>query len=198
VRKASQPYRLSGPVADRERAQRGDVLFFRQPALPPGTYRLEVAIHDALAQRAGVQMSSFVVPAATPERLQVSSLVVVRRGERLSGTDQQADNPLVVADVMLFPNLGDPIRRGDRAVTLFVSIVPGSNEVPSAALDVQQDDATLSTMPIRLDRPDAGRRIQQVVGLPIDKLPAGDYVLRLIVTQGNAREVRDATIRVVD
>jgi VWFA-related protein len=54
VRKASQPYRLSGPVAQLAQTQQGEVLFFRQPTLTPGTYSLDVAVHDALAGRAGV------------------------------------------------------------------------------------------------------------------------------------------------
>ena len=37
VRKGSQPYRLTGPAADRERTQKGEVLFYRQPELPPGS-----------------------------------------------------------------------------------------------------------------------------------------------------------------
>ena len=51
IRKASQPYKLNGPAAQLEPAKRGDVLFFRQPSLPPGTYTLEAVVHDALDRR---------------------------------------------------------------------------------------------------------------------------------------------------
>jgi VWFA-related protein len=79
VRKASQPYRLSGPADQIDAAKRGEVLFFRQPSLEPGTYSLEVAVHDALATRSSVHRSTFVVPETKSASLQVSSLVLVRR-----------------------------------------------------------------------------------------------------------------------
>jgi hypothetical protein len=61
VKKSSQPYRLTGPIGTVDQARAGQVLFFRQPELEPGAYTLEVAVHDALAQRAGGHRSSFVV-----------------------------------------------------------------------------------------------------------------------------------------
>ncbi len=81
VRKGSQPYRLTGPAADRDRTQKGEVLFYRQPELPPGRYTVEGVVHDALASRAGVARLPLEVPADTGVR--VSSLVIVSRTERL-------------------------------------------------------------------------------------------------------------------
>ena len=54
VRKGSQPYRLTGPAADRERTQKGEVLFYRQPELPPGsTPRRRRARRAGAARRRG-------------------------------------------------------------------------------------------------------------------------------------------------
>jgi hypothetical protein len=39
VRRGSQPYRLSGPLADRDRAAAGEVIFYRQPTLPRAATR---------------------------------------------------------------------------------------------------------------------------------------------------------------
>ena len=58
----SQPYRLTGPAADRERTQKGEVLFYRQPELPPGRYTVEGVVHDALGPRAGVARMPLEVP----------------------------------------------------------------------------------------------------------------------------------------
>ncbi len=70
VRKGSQPYRLNGVAEQLDAARRGQVLFFRQPTLDAGTYTLEVAVHDALASRAGVFRAPVVVPAGAPGSLQ--------------------------------------------------------------------------------------------------------------------------------
>jgi hypothetical protein len=109
VRKGSQPYRLNGPREQVEAARAGEVLFYRQPSLEPGTYRLEVAVLDAFARRGTVERQTFTVPPANG--LGVSSLVVVGRGERVAAGEQDADNPLYVGDVLVYPNLGEPITK---------------------------------------------------------------------------------------
>ena len=115
VRQASQPYRLSGPAPMLDTARQGEVLFFRQPALGPGSYTLEVAVYDSLATRAGVHRSTFIVPETVAESLQVSSMVLVRRGERVPAAEHQKNNPLYVGEVLIYPNLVSPFgRRGTR------------------------------------------------------------------------------------
>jgi VWFA-related protein len=193
VRKASQPYRLSGPIAEIDRARGGDVLFFRQPTLGPGTYALDVAVHDALAKRAGVHSSTFTVPPPTPGGLDVSSVVVVRRGERVPVAEQSPDNPLYVGDVLIYPNLGEPTRMEDKAVTLFFVIA--SKQVPRATLEVVRDGKPLAALPVTLDPPDATGRIRQLVQIPTSTLAPGEYTLRLVVTQGGARHVREVALQ---
>ena len=109
VRKGSQPYRLTGPAADRERTQKGEILFYRQPELPPGRYTVEGVVHDALGPRAGVVRMPLEVPAQTG--LRVSSLVIVSRTERLMSGELDPDNPLQVRDRLIYPNLGEPLQR---------------------------------------------------------------------------------------
>ena len=197
VRKASQPYRLSGPLAQVEQSQRGDVLFFRQPALAPGTYTLEVAVHDALARRAGVHTASFEVPQPSG-RLNVSSLVIVRRGERVPASEQPADeNPLYLRDVLIYPNLGEPIRKEEATVTLFFAIAASPPGPSAATLEIERAGQTLAALPIELDPADATGRIRQLARLPTAALAAGDYTLRLIVTHGGERALREAHFRLV-
>ncbi len=118
VRKASRPYRLTGAAADRDRAQAGDVLFYRQPTLPPGTYTLDVVADDAIAKKGGVSHVAVTVPpsAAGPR---VSDLVIVGRTEKLAPGELADDNVLAVGGMQLYPNLGEPLqeeRRPDAAV----------------------------------------------------------------------------------
>ena len=80
MRKGSQPYRLTGPAADRERTQKGEILFYRQPELPPGRYTVEGVVHDALGPRAGVVRMPLDVPAETAFASAASSSSRARSG----------------------------------------------------------------------------------------------------------------------
>ena len=196
VRSASQPYRLTGPIAGVERAKAGEILFFRQPTLSPGRYVLEVALHDALAARAAVQRTPFVV--ANVSSMQVSSLVLVQRAERLKPEEQSKDNPLLVDDLLLYPNLGEPLQKsGRKTVAAFAVIEPASATNPSATLQVLRDITEVASIPVPLT-PDGPSRLRAVAEISLDKLSVGHYVLRLIVTQGDRREIRDASLEVRD
>ncbi len=198
VRKASQQYRLSGPAAQMEQAQRGEVLFFRQPALPPGSYTLEVAVHDALAIRSGVHRSTFVVPETTP-LLQVSSLVVVQRIERVKPEERDKDNPLYAGDLLLYPNLGEPIHASrDKDLTFYLVVKPGTGAVPQAALEVLRGGEAVAQSPTTLPAAGASGRITHIAQISVERLPPGRYTLRLTVTQAERREVRDAMFQVMN
>lgn len=199
VRKASQPYRLSGPAAQLEATKRGDVLFFRQPELPPGTYTLESVVHDALTQKAGVTSSSFTVPEVTPGTLVASSLLIVRRTEKVPASDRGADNPLYLGDLLLYPNLGEPLRKSaDKTLPFFMTIDPAPGSAPTATLEIVQKGQPLAQLPMELSKPDTAGRISQQGQLPLASFPAGAYVLRVTVSQGAQKEVREAPFTVVD
>jgi VWFA-related protein len=196
VRSASQPYRLTGPMANIDRARGGEILFFRQPTLPPGHYTLEVALQDALASRATVQRTPFTV--SDISSLQVSSLVVVQRADRITPEEQKLDNPLVTGDLLLYPNLGEPLQKsGQKTVAAFAVIEPASGTNPSATLQVLRDITEVASIPVPLT-PDGASRLRAVAEISLDKLPVGHYVLRLIVTEGDRREIRDASLEIRD
>jgi hypothetical protein len=198
VRQASQLYRLSGPVRQMDQAQRGAILFFRQPELAPGSYTLEVAIHDGLARRSGVHRSSFVVP-ETAASLQVSSLAVVERVERLRPEDRPRDNPLYAANLLVYPNLGEPIRKArDKTLAFYVVVIPGPGVAPQATLEVFRDGQAVGQSPTTFGAADESGRIAHLAQLSVERLSPGSYTLRLTVTQGNSREVRDTIFRLID
>jgi hypothetical protein len=198
IRKASQPYRLRGRLTDLEAARNGDVLFFRHPGLEPGTYIIESAVHDALATKSGVDTLTLDVPARTRSGLQVGSLVVVRRGERVLASERDPENPLMLGDVVLYPNLGEPVRKADKAITLFFVTSSKSKAAPTATLEVLLGDKVLASLPVALDPPDAHGTIRQLARLPSDALATGDYVLRLAVSAGAERQIREAQVRLTE
>ena len=194
VRKGSRPYRLTGPAADRERAQRGEMLVYRQPELTPGRYTFEGVVHDALAARAGVARLMVDVHDATGPR--VSSLVIVSRTERLMSGELDAENPLQVRDRLIYPNLGEPLRRRRvDTVSFYLSIVPSGPVPLEARLHIMQAGRVAAELPVPLDAVDASGRIQQVSQVPAGGLGAGDFQFRLVIKQGAAQQVREATFR---
>jgi hypothetical protein len=200
VRKASEPYRLSGPLADVDRARQGEVVFFRQPQLPPGSYMLEAAVHDAIANASGARFVPFTVYDAGPKGVVASSLLLVGRTERLADANPDDTNPLLAGDLLLYPRLGEPYHKGtDTAVTLFFRIkVPAGAPQPSATLVLLQNGRPAASVPIQLAAPDASGVIDHAAQLPLDGLPVGDYVLQLVVQVGTEPITRESPLRIVE
>ena len=194
VRKASQPYRLTGKAADRERAQRGEILFYRQPTLPPGKYSVEGVVHDALGPRAGVVRMPFDVPADTG--LRVSSLVIVSRTERLMSGELDAENALQVRERLIYPILGEPLqRRREGTVAFYMSIVPSGVAPVDARLQILRAGQIVAELPVPLEAVDTSGRIRQLSQIPAGGLGSGDFQFRLTVTQGSTHVVREARFR---
>ena len=192
VKKASEPYRLDGPLEKLDQVRAGEVLFFRQPGLDPGDYTLEVAVHDALAGRSGVHRSVFAVPDPS-DRWQVSSLVLVRRAEKVAEAERQSGNPLYAGDVLLYPNVGEPYRRErDRALALFCVFAGPKGAAPGVTLEVLRDGHRVTVLPISLSVADQTGRIEHVAQFPLTPLEPGHYTLRLHVQDGNQHTVREA------
>ena len=198
VRKSSEPYRLSGPLDQQDRARRGEVLFYRQPALDAGNYILEVAVHDALAGSSGVRRAHFTVPDVAASPLQVGSLVLISRAERAAPGEGQQDNPLFVGDAVVYPNLGEPVGKSrHKALTFLVRLRASAGDAPTAAMEVLREGKRLVEGPITLPAPNADGQIDHVLQIATEPLPPGGYTVRLTVTQGERREVREAEFELV-
>ena len=197
VRKASQPYRLSGDATQLEQAKRGEVLFFRQPLLPPGSYTLEVALHDALAGRSSVHRSAVVVPDPQAAALQVGSLVLVRRAERVKPEERDKDNPLYTGDVLVYPNLGEPIEKSrEKAATFFVVATAPPGSMPKAVLEVLLEGRAIAKALLAFPAIGSAGRVEHVFQLPVEQLASGRYTVRLTVAHGDAREVRESVMAI--
>jgi len=199
VRKASEPYRLSGPIADLGSARRGEVLFFRQPELPPGSYLLEAAVHDAIANAAGARFVPFTVYGAGPKGLLVSALVLVGRTEHVADVRPDDANPLLAGDVLLYPRLGEPYRKSaDKAVPFFVRVkVAAGTPAPGASLVLVKNGQPAASVPLEFAAPNALGVIDHLAQLPLDAFAVGDFVLRLVVQDGGESVTRETPVRVV-
>ena len=157
-------------------------------------------MHDALGQKAGATTSTFVVPQVKPGALVVSSLLIVRRSEKVPASERGGDNPLYFGDLLLYPNLGEVLRKSaDKTLPFFMTVDPAPGSAPAATLEIlQKEGPALAQLPMELSKPDAAGRISHVGKLPLASFPAGQYVLRVTVSQGPQKEARDAPFTVVE
>jgi VWFA-related protein len=200
TRKLSQHYEVRGPIGDLERAKQGEVIFYREPELPSGVYTMEAIVYDTPTNRASVRFSTVEVPKSDTTKLRMSSLMLVKRGEKIPEKDRRAGNPLLVNDVLLYPNLGEPISKSAKEFGFYFAAYPAAGgQAPVGALElIDNNGKTIAQLPIELAKASADGRIQQTGRLPLDRIAPGTYELRAIVKQGSEQVFRSAMLNIVE
>jgi len=196
VDKLSQHYPLSGTVDKLDAARKGEILFYREAELKPGRYTLEAVAYDALSGKASVRSTSLEVPPAT-EQLRMSSLVLLKRADKLTAEEQKKDEPLHFGQVVVYPNLGEPIHKSARQLAFFFTAWPakGSQQL-KLTLDVLQNGRSLAQIPADLPAADEHGRIKYASALPIENFPVGSYELKVTVTDGKSSTNRTASFKI--
>ena len=145
-----------------------------------------------------MRLSTVEVP-KTEAGLRMSSLVLVSRGDKVPEKDRRAGNPLLVKDVVLYPNLGEAVRKTSKEVGFYFAVYPAQGGLaPESVIELQQDGKAVARLPMPLAAPDASGRIQQVGRLPLDQIAAGTYELRALVKQGSEQLFRSTMLRIVE
>jgi VWFA-related protein len=190
VQRLSQEYVLTGDAGELEAARKGNILFYREPDLPPGVYTMEAVVFDAIARQGSVRLSTLTVPETTAGRVAMSSLVLVGRAEDVSHArtgESPGAGPLYVGQTLLYPNLGEPIRKSvSPEIAFYFALyqhVPGM----TATAELLRNGHLVAAAPVALSAP-TGPRSQHVSRLPVAALPVGTYELRIQVT-GGGREL---------
>ncbi|MFL6208519.1 MAG: VWA domain-containing protein [Pyrinomonadaceae bacterium] len=194
VKKLSNQFLLTGPLDKLAEAKRGAALFYRETDLPPGHYTIAAAVYDALTERGTTMSSSIDVPANDETKPRLASVVIIKRVERVTTDDaQQASNPFRFGEVLVYPNLEEPLRKTETKELPFLLTLynaPGA-PAPQTTLEIKQGDRTLARADLTLPAPDAAGRIQYASSVPVDKLRPGDYELQV-----TARAAGGSTTRV--
>jgi hypothetical protein len=186
----SQRYELTGDAKDLEAARRGNILFYREPDLAPGVYTVESVVFDQTARQGSVRVSTLTVPGVPPESLGMSSLVLVGRAEETQNpraADAGPGGPLYVGRTLLYPNLGEPIRKSATNELAFYFALYGDLADVTASAELLRNGQIIATAPVDLPTI-ASHRAQHVGRLPVGQLPAGTYELRIRVARAG-REV---------
>jgi len=200
VEKLSNQYRLSGPLDKVEEAKRGRVLFYREAELMPGRYTMEAIAYDSPTGRASVRLGELEVPETDEGKLHMSSIVILRSAEKAAATDQRESNPFQVAGMELYPNLGENTHKARKQMPFFFTAYTASaaTAAPKMMIEVCQKKQVLAQMPGEMPAPDEAGRIQYIAGLPLEKIPAGTYELRITVNDGTASVTRSRFFTIED
>jgi VWFA-related protein len=198
VQKLSQQYLLTGEMKDLAAAKNGEILFYREIDLPAGVYTMEAVVFDANAGRASARVATLSVPSPETSALGMSSLILVNRVEEVTDPPSGAHTPpLYVGRMLLYPNLGEPIRLSVTKELPFYFTLYGPTVDAKAFVQLMRNGLALAEAPLPLSVA-GGAHVQHVGRLPIASLPAGTYELRIRVMSGGREMSRTAFFTLVD
>ena len=196
LEKMSQRYQIQVPVDQAASTKTQEILFYREPVLGPGVYTLETVVYDALAEKAAVRLATIDVAAATPEALRLSSVVAVRRVEKVPEDQRLPNSPLYVGEQLLTPSMGEPFSKATtKELPFYFVVYPAAGGTPTAMLSLLSAGKVLAEAPLELAAADAKGRIPQVSRIPLEALPPGTYELRIAVKQGTQTAAQGMTFR---
>ncbi len=194
VRKVSHQFLLDGALDQLENAKRGNVVFYRETDLPPGEYTLDSIVYDTANNQASMNHGQLVVADADEAKLRMSNLIVVNKAEK-AGANDPTNNPFRLGDLLLYPNLGEPLHKaGSRGLSMFVTVYPAkaATAPPKLMIELYMGGKPAGQLPIELPKADASGRIQYTGTIPIDAFPPGDYELKAKATDGTTEVTRSA------
>lgn len=202
VQKLSQEYVLTGDAKDLDAAKKGEILFYREAELSSGAYEVETIVYDSIAEKGSARVATVVVPGPASPRLRMSSLVLVSRTEQtpasaVSKNDRRA--PFYYGDTLLYPNVGEPLRRGkDEAVSFYFVVYPVPGRCAcSASIELLTNGKPIAEAPRELPSTET-TRLQHVGNVPIADLPPGTYELRVTVRDSQDQQTRSAFFTVTE
>ena len=196
VRKLSNQYLLGGSLDKLASAKRGNVLFYKETMLDPGRYTIAAVVYDAISGHSSTSTSVFVVPNAPAGKMKLSSIVLVKTAERLS-RDLQTANPFHFDEVLLYPNLGQPVRKSEvKDLALFITVYPPKDESssPKLNLEISRDNKPVGQFSYDLPAADQNGRVQYVSAIPLEHLEPAEYEVKITVR--GARDTVSRTERV--
>lgn len=199
IAKLSRRYTLSGPIEQIEAAKRGEILFYREEQLPAGRYIVETAAYDAPSARVRLRSRPLDVQQADNSKLRLSSLVILKRAERLTEQELKQPNPFHYGELLVYPNLGEPMSKAamKQLPFLFCVYVPrGMKTAPKVAIEVLQRGQHVAHLQPELSAPDPFGRIQFASAIPLDKFEPGSYEMKVTATDGVTSVTRTATFAV--
>ncbi len=201
LRKLSREYSLDGSLEQLDQAQKRNLSFLRTVPIAPGRYALEAVVRDRLTGKAAVKRETLVVAPASPEKIQISSLILSKNAIPASEAEKMdKENPFVVqASANVMPDLARVYRKStDKHLLVYFIVYPAlqSQSPVEATLQFQQNGKLLARAGGSLPGPDSSGRIQYVTTFDLDNFEPGDYSLQVTVKDGRSSASTLGTFRV--
>lgn len=199
VQKVSQHYPLTGPIEQLDAARKGDLLFYRETQLPAGRYDVELIAYDALTGKASVRTSSIEVSRIDETKPRLSSVSLLKRAERLTPDEQKNDQPFHFGELLVYPNLGEPVSKSKaKQLAFFVTAWPpkGSAAKMQLTFAILQNNRSLGKSSADLPAPDEQGEIKYASSFSLSDFQPGDYELRVMVSDGKNTVTRSTQFAV--
>ena len=199
VQKLSQHYPLTGPLEKLDTAKKGEVLFYRETQLAPGNYTVELIAYDGSSEKVSLKKTALAIPAADETKPRLSSVAVLRRAERLTPEEQKRDQPFRFGELLVYPNLGEPIVKSvTQQLAFFFTAWPAKASTEPLQLNVEilQNNHSLVKTPGQLPAPDQLGQIKYASSFPLEKFQPGTYELKITVGDGKNTVSRSTSFTV--
>jgi hypothetical protein len=193
VQKLSHHYSITGPLEKLDTAKKEDVLFYRETQLSPGRYTVELIAFDASSDKVSLKKASLEIPGIDETKPRLSSVAVLQRAERLTAEEQKRDQPFHFGELLVYPNLGQPIAKSVAPqLAFFFTAWPakGSPEPLLVTIEILQNNRSLVKTPGQLPAPDERGQIKYASSFPLDKFQPGAYELKVTVGDGKSSVTR--------
>ena len=187
VQKLSHHYTLNGAIQDLDKARKGNVLFYREAQLPPGKYKVQLIAYDASTGGVNVSATPLEIGTSDETKPRLSSVAVLKRAERLTPEEQKRDQPLRFGELLVYPNLGEPIDpKTAKQLAYFFTAWPakGATKPMQVTLEILQNKRPVGKTSGELPPPDERGQIKYASAFPLDKFQPGTFELKVTVSDG--------------
>jgi VWFA-related protein len=193
IQKLSQHYPLTGPIERLDAARTGDVLFYREAQLPAGNYTVELIAYDALTGKTSVRTTRLEIGSVDEAKPRLSGVAILKRAERLSAEEQKQDQPFHFGELLVYPNLGEPVSKSRaRQLAFFVTAWPPKGSTASLQLifAIFHNNRPVGKSAAQLPAPDEQGRIKYASSFSLNDFQPGVYELRVTVSDGKTSASR--------
>lgn len=153
-------------------------------ALTPGTYKVDVVVRDVGTGNKGVVSQGFTVPKYDEKKLSTSTLIIASKLRTTTENDIGA--AFVIGNAKVIPNLSGRFKQGQEVGVYMQVYNAGIDQTTlRPAVDVEyvlmKDGKEVFRQPEDWSGlSDSGQRLTLARLLPTDRIPYGDYELRVV------------------
>jgi GWxTD domain-containing protein len=153
-------------------------------ALTPGTYRVDVVVRDVGTGNRGIVNLGFTVPKYDEKKLSTSSMILASKLR--STNDRDIGGQFVIGNAKVIPNLSGVYKQGD-AVGVYLQVYNAGIDQTTLRPAVEVEYVLSKGGKEILRQPedwsglsDSGQRLTLARLLPTDRLPLGEYELKVV------------------